>query len=188
MIFSARTLRGTLLASLMLVCSASVQAQEISSGHLAAARSAIGAIQATEQFDNILLNAATQIKAELIVNNPNLQGEISTMVDDKAIELAARRGDLENEVARVYAKLFTEQELNEIAAFYQTDAGKKLLSQGPVATREMMSAADVWANGIMRDLRTSAGEGMRQIVAANAPAGAAEGGVAAPTTGAAASN
>jgi uncharacterized protein len=187
MILSARTLRGTLLASLMLVSAASVQAQEISSGHLAAARQAIASIQATEQFDNILLNAATQIKAELIVNNPNLQGEISTMVDDKAIELAARRGDLENEVARVYAKLFTEQELTEIADFYASDAGKKLLSQGPVATREMMSSADVWANGIMRDLRSSASEGMRQIVAANAPAGT-EGGVAAPTTGAAASN
>ncbi|RYE72053.1 MAG: DUF2059 domain-containing protein [Hyphomicrobiales bacterium] len=63
------------------------------------------------------MNAATQIKSDLIGSNPNMQSEISDMVDERAIALAPRRGDLENEVARTYAKLFTEQELKEIAAF-----------------------------------------------------------------------
>nr|WP_156417793.1 DUF2059 domain-containing protein [Aureimonas sp. AU4] len=138
-------------------------AQDVSPAHLAAAREAVDAIDATEQFDQILLNAATQIKAELIVNNPNLQNEISNMVDENALALAPRRGDLENEVARIYAKLFTEQELREIAQFYKSEAGRKLISQGPAASRDMMQAADVWSNGIVRDLRNSAQQGMRRL-------------------------
>ena len=140
------------------------KAQEATPEHLAAARSAVSAINSTDQFDNILMNAATQIKADLIGNNPNIQSEISDMVDERALALAPRRADLENEVARIYARLFTEQELKDIAAFYTSAAGKKLLTQGPVASREVLSAADVWSNGIVRDLRSSASQGMAALV------------------------
>ena len=163
--------RGMLaLAAVGLMAVAPAKAQEATPAHLAAARSAVDAIDSTEQFDNILMNAATQIKADLIGSNPNMQSEISDMVDDRAIALAPRRAALENEVARVYAKLFTEQELKEIAAFYDSPTGKKLLKQGPVASREMMAAADVWSNGIVRDLRSSAAEGMLAMLPQ--PAGA----------------
>ncbi len=171
MVFS-RTLRGGLYAVVALagLTGAPALAQEISASHLAAAREAVDAIDTTEQFDQILLNAATQIKAELIVNNPDLQSKISEMVDDSAIALAPRRGDLENEVARIYAKMFTEQELREISQFYGSEAGRKLIKQGPQASREMMAAADVWSNGIVRDLRESAQQGMNKLAPATAAA------------------
>mgnify|MGYP004484481853 CR=1 FL=1 len=170
MVFS-RTLRRGLCAAVALagVVATPVLAQDISASHLAAAREAVDAIDTTEQFDQILPNAATQIKAELIVNNPNLQNEISNMVDDNALALASRRGDLENEIARIYAKMFTEQELREISQFYASEAGRKLIQQGPQATREMMAAADVWSNGIVRDLRNSSQQGIQKLAPAQAP-------------------
>lgn len=154
-------------------------AAEIGESHLAAARRAIDAINATDDFDNILPNAATQVKSMLIPNNPDLEEEISTMVDERALGLAPRRAALEAEVARVYAQLFTEQELNDIAAFYESEAGQKLLSRGPAATREMMAAVEVWSNGIVRDLRESAFQGMNEM---NARAVEASDGAAAETT------
>lgn len=171
MVLSATLRRGLCAAVAILALSATPGlAQEISQGHLAAAREAVDSIDSTEQFDQILLNAATQIKAELIVNNPNLQTEISDMVDNNALALAPRRADLENEIARIYAKLFTEQELREIAQFYSSEAGKKLIQQGPVATREMMAAADVWSNGIVRDLRNASLTGVQKLAPATASA------------------
>ncbi len=150
---------------------------DVTPAHLAAARAAIKAISATDQFDNLLPNAATQVKSEFIPNNPDKESQISDMVDERALKLASRRGDLENEVARIYAKMFTEDELNQIAKFYSSEAGKKLLAQGPAATREMMQSAEVWSNGIMRDLRQSAMEGMNEIYGSAKPgdAAAAEG-------------
>ena len=51
-------------AALAILSAVPASAQEISPSHLAAARQAVDAIDTTEQFDQILLNAATQIKAE----------------------------------------------------------------------------------------------------------------------------
>ena len=113
MMFSRVTRQGRIAAAaaLLLVLPANAIAQEYTESHLAAARDTIEAIDATDQFDNILMNAATQTKSELIPNNPDMEEKISAMVDDRALALASRRAALENEVARVYAKLFTEEEL-----------------------------------------------------------------------------
>lgn len=181
--FAPRTAISLAIA-LMLTGATALKAQEISESHLATARAAIGSIKATDQFDNILPNAATQMKSELIPNNPDMQNEISNMVDDKAIALASRRADLENEIARVYARTFSEPELKAIVDFYSSEAGMKLLAEGPTVTREALAAADVWSNGIIRDLRQASLEGINELNAANAPVPTAEGEsqTAAPTT------
>ncbi len=118
----------------------SAMAQEFTEAHLAAARAAISAINATDPFDKILPTAAERIKARLISNNLDLEDAISQTVDEQALELVSRRGDLELEAARVYAAAFTEEELNAIAQFYQTDVGKKLLQNGPIVTSSPMIA------------------------------------------------
>ena len=188
MIFNQSMRRGVLAAATaMLLFPAVASAQQaagesaapqqaasddISDSHLAAARAAVAAIKATDQFDQILFNAATQIKSELIANRPDMESQISDMVDDAAIGLAPRRADLENEVGRIYARLFTEDELKTISGFYSSGAGKKLLEQGPVATRDMLQAAEVWSKGIVRDLRQSAFDGFRNMNdGKDAPAG-----------------
>ncbi|WP_141049080.1 DUF2059 domain-containing protein [Brucella melitensis] len=144
-------------------------AQEISESHLEAARAAISAINATEQFDQILPSAARALKGELIQKDPNLEALITKTVDDKALALASRRADLETESARAYAKAFTEDELKAITVFYTSPAGKKLLSEGPIVTREVVKAANIWQNGVARDLARSVAE----VLAAQAGATAA---------------
>lgn len=140
----------------------SAQAQEISESHLAKAREAIAALGATDQFDNILPRAAQDLKAALIQASPNLQNEIVATVDETALTLAGRRGDLEREAARIYAEVFAEDELEAIAEFYSSTAGQKLLTEGPLATRRLLQAADIWASGIGRDLSTATNEALRQ--------------------------
>lgn len=145
-------------------------AQEITDAHLQAAREAISAIHATEQFDEILPNAARALKGELIQKDPNLEGLITKTVDEKALALAARRLDLETESARAYAKAFSEEELKAISTFYTSPAGKKLLSEGPIVTREVVKAANVWQNGVARDLARDVAE----VLAAQAGAAAGQ--------------
>lgn len=148
------------------------QAQEASQSHLAAARAAIAAIGATEQFDGILPRAAQALKAELIQKDPNLEAIITKTVDDKAIALAARRSDLETEAARVYANSFSEDELKAISTFYTSEAGKKLIAEGPIVTREVLKAAEVWQNGVARDLAVQVSEVLSKAAGSAAPAAA----------------
>jgi uncharacterized protein len=129
-----------------------VAAQEISDSHLRVARAAISALGATREFDTILAEAAFALKNELIQKNPDLVSLINRTVDESALALAPRRADLEREAALSYARNFTEEELTAIAEFYRSEAGKKLLQTGPVVMREVYRAAEIWQNGVARDL------------------------------------
>lgn len=151
----------------------SARAQDVPEEHVQAARAAIGALGLTNQFDNILPTLADRLKRELILNYPNLQDEISATVDKTALSLAPRRADLEREAALVYAKSFTVEELNAVAAFYNSETGKKLLRDGPIAAREMLKAADIWASGIQRDLSEQTNDEMLKLVPTQQPADAA---------------
>ncbi len=181
---------AALAASAFVVLSSQAFAQDISEAHIKAARSAMAAVKATEQYDILLPAAAQMLKTELIQQNPDLTDVISSTVDEKALALAARRADLEKEVALIYARAFSEAELNTIATFYNSEAGKKLLTQGPLINRDMTRAADIWQRGIQRDLATGVGETLNKVVEAQAkanpqPAAPAPDAGAAPEEGAA---
>jgi uncharacterized protein len=164
----ARRLAAALAATAILVSAVPVAAQEISDSHLKAARAAISALKGTEEFDLVLPQAAAALKAQLIQKNPDLVQLISTTVDEKALALAPRRADLEREAANIYAKIFSEAQLNEIAAFYGSETGKKLLSDGDIVTREVLQAAQIWQRGVARDLAQAVGEHIESVVGAQA--------------------
>jgi len=127
-------------------------AQEISQAHANAARAAISAIKATDRFDSFLSDISFELKNELMRKDPNLEEVISQTVEEEAIKLVPRRVDLEKEVALAYARHFSEEELNQIATFYNSEAGKKLLSAGPVAMEDTLAAFDIWRQGLAQDL------------------------------------
>ncbi len=145
-------------------------AQEVTASHLKAARAAVDAINATDQYDVILPAAAQALKTEMINKNPDLQDEIGRIVDEQTLKMVSRRGDLEREAALAYARVFNEKQLNEIAAFYQSEAGLKLLSDGPIVTRELIKAARIWQNGVARDLAQAVSQTMDKTVAIAKPA------------------
>lgn len=126
--------------------------QEPSESHLAAAREAVDAVGMTDEFDNILPQAAMALKNELTQKNPDQVKLISDTVDEKAIALAARRGDLEREAAAAYAQFFSEEELTTISEFYSSPTGQKFIETHPEVTNQVFQAANIWQSGIARDL------------------------------------
>jgi uncharacterized protein len=149
---TARRLGQTISILAILGFTAAAQAADATPEQISAARAAINAIKATDKFDLILPQAADSLRSEMIQKDPNLEPAISAAVDEEVIKLAARRADLEAEAARAYANIFSIEELNAIASFYSSDAGKKLLAEGPLATRKVIEAANIWQAGIARDL------------------------------------
>ncbi|MCF6110904.1 MULTISPECIES: DUF2059 domain-containing protein [Mesorhizobium] len=168
-----RRFSAILAASAVFAFSSPAFSQDVSEGHLKAARAAVAAIHATDPFDSILPQAAGALQQQLIQKNPDMQELIGRTVSEKALALASRRADLEKEAALAYAKVFSEKELTEIAAFYNSDSGKKLLDSGPAVTRDLLKAADIWQNGVARDLAQQVGETLAAAAKATAPANAA---------------
>ena len=142
----------------------SARAQDVSEAQLAAARDAITSLNVTDRYDNILPNLAERLKAQFIQASPNFQTQISNVVDEQALVLAPRRADLEREAATIYAKTFSIDELKVISTFFNTDAGKKLLTNQPLVSRELVKAAEIWATGISRDLTNQSSEKLRGII------------------------
>ena len=172
-----RTLAVSLLLSASLA--GAVKAQDVKEDQIKAARAAIDALGATTNFDNILPSLAERTKGVLVQSSPNHEADINKVVDEQALALAPRRADLEREAATIYAKTFTQEELKAIADFYNSPVGKKLLSDGPIAIREVAKAAQIWAVGVDRDLKTESGKKLDPIFDA-APAVTLENGTVQP--------
>jgi uncharacterized protein len=153
-----------LAASAFVAVASAAHAQEISEPHLVSARAAIDAINATDQYDTIIPQAAQALMQELIQQNPDLQDLVINTVREKALELSSRRGDLEKEAALVYARAFTQAELDSITAFYTSEPGRKLLVIGPIVARELVKAAEIWQRGVARDLAEAVGKHLEQVV------------------------
>jgi len=165
-----RRTAAILAATAFVAFASQSHAQEISEAHIKAARAAIAAIKSTDSYDLLLPAAAQILKQELIQQNPDLTDLISATVDEKALALAPRRADLEREAALVYAKSFSEADLNAIAAFYTSAAGKAFIANAPIVSREVTKAVDIWQRGIQRDLATAVGEAISKEVEAQVKA------------------
>jgi len=155
------------VVALVLGLSSAARAQEPTQAQLDAARAAVEALHATDDFDAILPNASAALKRSLIQAEPNIEQQIDETVDQEALKLASRRGDLEKEVATIYAKTFSTEELNAIAKFYNSEPGKKLLHEGANVTNQTLQAAHIWANGIARDLADATHKALEAKVGKN---------------------
>ncbi|MDN5248739.1 DUF2059 domain-containing protein [Bartonella sp. TP] len=119
---------------------------------LSLAKRAVAAIHATDQFDNFLPGAASELKSQLVSKDPNSASLISKIVDKQAMALVSRRADLEESAAKIYMKNFTTEELQAIIDFYTGPVGKKLLSTGPETIAELMATFKSWSMDLVRDL------------------------------------
>ncbi len=139
-------------AALVALPASSLLAQEISPSHLAAALDVIAATTATASFDTRLPQLADEVTNRLIRARPDLHQEIADTVQAVALKLAVRRRELDQDVARVYAKAFTEDELKTIAAFLKSPAGQKYQSDGPAVFRDTLQAVQAWSDRVGAEL------------------------------------
>jgi len=66
--------------------------------------------------------------------------------------LAPRSAEILNEVAKLYASRFTEQELKDTLAFYKSTLGRKLLTEEPAILDQSMKTAQTWAEGLSQEV------------------------------------
>lgn len=127
-------------------------AQEISASHLAVAIDVVRSAKASRGFDSVLPLLAEQVENKLIRVRPDLNKEIIAAVEDAALKLSSRRADLDTDVARIWAKAFSEEELQTIADFYKTPAGQKFAEVGPRVVSESYQAVGHWSDRVGEEL------------------------------------
>ncbi|HMN87151.1 MAG TPA: DUF2059 domain-containing protein [Bauldia sp.] len=136
----------------MTIASAPAPAQEISSSHLKAAMAAIASAKASRGFDLLLPALSEKVQGQLIRVRPDLHLQITDVVEAVALKLVPRRADLDNDIARIWAKAFTEEELVAIAAFFNSPAGQKYSETAPRVIAESYQAAQNWSNRVEEEM------------------------------------
>jgi len=81
-----------------------------------------------------------------------LQKDLNEIAQKMRTDLQPRFAEVINEVARQYAAHFSEQELKDILAFYQSPVGKKMLSEQPKVVNGSMQFAQDWANKLSTEV------------------------------------
>lgn len=121
-------------------------AQQPSPAAISSAKELISITGATTLFSPLIAGVIEQAKGLFLQQNPALAKDLNEIATKLRSELQPRFSDLTDEVARLYATNFTEQEFKDILVFYKTTAGKKLLAEQPRVVDASMKFAQDWAN------------------------------------------
>jgi uncharacterized protein len=113
---------------------------------LSTAKELVTVTGATALFNPLIAGVVEQAKLLYLQQNPNLSTDLNDIATKMRSDLTPRFVELTNEVARLYATHFTEQELKDILAFYKSPAGQKMLSEQPKVVDGSMKFAQNWAN------------------------------------------
>lgn len=122
--------------------------ETFSPAHLAAAQKVIALTDSDVVFDDILPRLADQTRDLFIQSNPSLTVEIEEAAGEAALGLAKRRVELSRTVQLVWARRFSEAELVELAAFFETPAGKRFVENSPIISALSLGAARQWETAI----------------------------------------
>lgn len=144
------TQRAARLASVVIALALAGQAahaqQQPSAAAIATAKELITVTGATQLFNPLIAGVVEQAKLLYLQQDPGLSKDVNEIGAKLRTDLAPRYVELTDEVARLYASSFTEQELKDILVFYKSPAGQKMLQVQPQVIDNSMKFAQTWAN------------------------------------------
>jgi uncharacterized protein len=113
---------------------------------LASAKELVTVIGADKLFEPLIAGVVEQGKNLYLQQNPGLAKDLNDSAVTIRTELAPRSVEILNEVARLFATHFTEQEIKDLLVFFKSPVGKKYLDQQPLIVQQTETFAQGWAN------------------------------------------
>jgi hypothetical protein len=128
------------------------QPQQPSPTAIATAKELITVKGATALWEPLVPGVIEQAKSVFIQANPTLIKELNEVAVKLRAEYAPRSAEVVNDVAKLYASRFTEQELKDTLAFYKSPLGRKLLTEEPSILDQSMRNAQSWADRLSQEV------------------------------------
>ncbi|MFD0934903.1 DUF2059 domain-containing protein, partial [Methylobacterium trifolii] len=115
--------------------------------HLALAREVMLSSGIARSFDSVLPAFADQIRQQA-VTRPELTKDLEEVLTALRPEMELQKQRMIDVAARIYASKMTEAELQEIANFFRSAAGKRYVETQPQVLDEMVQAMQVWTQDV----------------------------------------
>jgi hypothetical protein len=133
---------GAALFALTIIAAPAL-AQQPTASHLQVAREVVVASGISRTFDAIVPQILVQVQ-QVTVTRPELKGDLDEVIKKLTPEFDKKKEDMLAKASEIYATRLTEPELKDIAAFFNSPAGKKYVSTQPAILDEMFSAMKDW--------------------------------------------
>jgi hypothetical protein len=119
---------------------------------IATAKQILSMTGATAVFNPLIAGVVEQARLLYLGQNPALAPDLNQIAAQIRKDLQPRFSELTDEIAKLYADAFTDSEMKEILAFYQSPIGKKLIEVQPKMTEASMNFAQNWANKLSEEV------------------------------------
>jgi uncharacterized protein len=113
-------------------------------------------------MDPIARGVVEKVKSTVLQTNFMFQKDINEITLQLHKEFDGRSSELVDVTARVYASHFTEPELKQILAFYQTPLGQKMIAEEPKVLDESLQQANGWTDNLSIDIMSRMREEMKK--------------------------
>jgi len=123
------------------------QTPAYSANHLALAREVMLNSGIARSFDSIIPAFAERIR-QGAVTRPELSKDLETVLTSLEPEMELQKQAMIDTAARIYAARLSEAELNEIATFFRSPAGKRYVETQPQVLDEMVQAMQNWTQDV----------------------------------------
>ncbi len=121
-------------------------AEEPTPAAVAVAKELIVLKGSTQLWDAVVPGVIEQVKAVFMQTNPALGKELNDVAAQLRTEYAPRASQLVDQVAQLYARTFTEQELKDALTFYKSPLGRKIVNEEPKVLDDGFRRIQQWAN------------------------------------------
>jgi len=105
---------------------AASQPQEVSPEALTMARKYIDLTDHGGIYETAIVRAGINTYQQLLPQNPNIAEPLNTAIETVIASYKGKKGELFDQMARLYALTFTQEELTQIVDFYSSPTGQKL--------------------------------------------------------------
>jgi uncharacterized protein len=152
--FFVPTARAVALGLALAAAAISAQAQQPSAATLASARELMEIKGVKNLVEPVVVGVVQQTTGTILQTNPGLSKDLDEVSAQLRTEYQPRIAEMTNEIVKLYAARFTEQELKEAVAFYKTPTGKKILTEEPRILDETYARIQQWANRLQDEVMT----------------------------------
>lgn len=111
---------------------------------LEAARALIEASGAASQFDQVIPLMTGPMMQAFISLAPQRAGEIREVMAEMVKRFSARKGELIDQIAGIYAKRMSAEDMREVARFYQSEIGRRMVGAQPQILQESFLVGQQW--------------------------------------------
>lgn len=106
---------------------------------------------ADTQFKTIIPAMFAQMRTAIPVNPPERRIKMDEILDQVEAEFIHRYKEVTEQMAQLYARRFTTEEMIALAEFYRTPLGAKFISAMPELASDAMQLGNSWGERVSNE-------------------------------------